>query len=71
LRDWQARHQLINKLAHEINNPLEALMFTVHLLDTHAGVTKDAHYLVEDGIEMVDRIAKSVRMVLMESRPVE
>ncbi len=71
LREWESRHLLINRLAHEINNPLAALMFTIHLLGTHVDVSVDAHALVQDAVQMLDRIAESVRMVLMESRPVE
>lgn len=71
VREWEARHLLINQLAHEINNPLAALMFTIHLLGTHADLSQDAHKLVQDAVDMLDRIAASVRMVLLESRPVE
>lgn len=71
VNDWEARHLLINRLAHEINNPLAALMFTIHLLSTHAALSHDARELVMSAEEMLDRIAKSVKMVLLESRPVE
>jgi nitrogen-specific signal transduction histidine kinase len=69
VREWESRNLLINRLAHEINNPLAALMFTIHLLDTHADLSKDAHELVQDAGEMLDRIAASVKMVLAESQP--
>lgn len=71
LREWEARHLLINRLAHEINNPLAALTFSIHLLSSHADLSSDAHKLIQDAVEMLDRIAESVRMVLMESRPLD
>lgn len=71
VREWESRHLLINRLAHEINNPLAALVFTIHLLGTHPDLSRDARKLVDDAVEMLDRIAASVRMVLMESRPVD
>lgn len=71
VRVWESRHLLINQLAHEINNPLAALMFTIHLLGTHADLSHDARELVQNAGEMLDRISASVKMVLAESRPVE
>jgi PAS domain S-box-containing protein len=69
VREWESRYLLINRLAHEINNPLAALTFTLHLLETSADLSTDTYKLVQDSIEMLDRIATSVRMVLLESRP--
>lgn len=71
VRQWEARHHLINQLAHEINNPLAALTFTTHLMATHADLSEDLRGLVRDAAEMLERIAGSVKMVLIESRPVE
>lgn len=71
VREWESRHLLINRLAHEINNPLAALTFTIHLLGTHADLSNDALDLVRNADEMLDRIAASVKMVLMESHPVD
>jgi PAS domain S-box-containing protein len=71
VREWGSRHLLINRLAHEINNPLAALTFTIHLLSTHADLSTDAHQLVRDSIEMLDRLSASVSRVLVESRPVD
>ena len=71
VREWESRHLLINRLAHEINNPLAALTFTIHLLSTHADLSTDAHQLVRDSIEMLDRLSASVSRVLVESRPVD
>lgn len=69
VHEWESRRLLINHLAHEINNPLAALTFTIHLLGTHAGVSEDARMLVRDAGEMLERIAASVKRVLAESRP--
>jgi PAS domain S-box-containing protein len=71
VREWESRHLLINQLAHEINNPLAALIFTIHLLGTHADLSDDVRGLIRSAEEMLDRITSSVRMVLIESRPVE
>jgi PAS domain S-box-containing protein len=71
VREWEARKRLINRLAHEINNPLAALVFTAHLLETYADLPNDARNLVADAQEMLSRIAESVRKVLIESRPEE
>ena len=71
VREWESRHTVINRLAHEINNPLAALMFTLHLLRTHSGISEDARALILDAGEMLERINKSVQEVLIESRPVQ
>jgi PAS domain S-box-containing protein len=71
LRDWQAKHQIINRLAHEINNPLAALMFTVHLLETHADLSNDARELIRNASGMLDRIAAVVKQVLEGSSSAE
>ena len=69
VREWESRRVLINHLAHEINNPLAALTFTMHLLGTHTGLSEDARTLVRDAGEMLERIATSVKRVLEEIRP--
>jgi PAS domain S-box-containing protein len=71
VREWEDRRRLINILAHEINNPLAALTFTVHLLKTNSVLSDDARQLLSDSSEMLDRIAASVKRVLIESRPVD
>lgn len=71
VREWESRHQIINQLAHEINNPLAALTFTNHLLATHSDMSDDARELVRNSTEMLERITASVQRVLIESRPVE
>jgi signal transduction histidine kinase len=66
VRAWEARYVLINHLAHELNNPLAAMTFTLHLLGTHPGLTNDTRKLVNDANGMLDRIATTVRRVLEE-----
>jgi ActR/RegA family two-component response regulator len=67
-REWESRHRLINHLAHEINNPLAALIFTFHLLRSHPDFSADTQNLLIDATEMLDRIATAVRKVLIESQ---
>jgi PAS domain S-box-containing protein len=67
LREWESRSSLINQLAHELNNPLAALLFTTHLLSTHPDLTDDMAKLLADATEMQDRITATVRKVLVES----
>lgn len=68
VREWQSRSALINRLAHEVNNPLAALVFTTHLLATHPDISDDMRKLVDNSVEMLERIEKTVRRVLAESR---
>jgi PAS domain S-box-containing protein len=71
VRAWEARYQLINHLAHELNNPLAAMTFTLHLLSTHPHLTDDTQTLVKDASGMLDRIATTVRRVLAEVQHVQ
>lgn len=68
VREWESRNVLINRLAHEVNNPLAGLVFTTHLLKTYPNLTEDMVRLIDDAIEMLDRIANTVRRVLIESQ---
>ncbi len=68
VREWESRHAIINHLAHEINNPLAALMFTVHLMGTHSNVSSHMRELVGNAEEMLQRIAAVVKQVLAESQ---
>jgi PAS domain S-box-containing protein len=67
LHDWESKHRIINRLAHEINNPLAALTFTTHLLQTHSELSSDARELVRNSSEMLERISASVKQVMDES----
>ena len=68
VRAWETRYALINQLAHELNNPLAALTFSLHLLATRPDLSEDTLKLVKDARNMVDRIATTVRRVLVEVR---
>lgn len=70
VRAWEARYVLINHLAHELNNPLAAMTFTLHLLHTHPGLSGDTRHLLNDATAMLDRIAATVRRVLAEVKQV-
>lgn len=67
LKSWEARYKLINLLAHELNNPLAAMTFTLHLLRTHRDLSTDSLDLLNDAVIMLDRISTTVRRVLVES----
>lgn len=71
VRAWEARYQLINHLAHELNNPLAAMTFTLHLLSTHPHLSGDTQKLVNDASGMLERIATTVRRVLAEVQQVQ
>ncbi len=68
VREWESRNVLINRLAHEVNNPLAGLVFTTHLLKTYPNLSEDMVRLIDDAIEMLDRITGTVRKVLIESQ---
>jgi PAS domain S-box-containing protein len=68
VRAWETRYALINELAHELNNPLAALTFSLHLLATRPDLSEDTLKLIKDARNMVDRIATTVRRVLVEVR---
>ena len=66
--EWQSRNALINKMAHEINNPLAALMFSTHLLSTHPELTEDMRWLLRDIGDMLVRVKNTVQNVLVQSK---
>lgn len=68
LRDWESKYDIINRLAHEINNPLAALTFTIHLLGTHTEIATDARDLIANAEAMIQRVSAVVKQVLEESR---
>lgn len=68
ISEWESRSALINQLAHEINNPLAALMFSTHLLSTHPALTDDMRSLLGDIGEMLVRVKDTVHRVLVESK---
>jgi DNA-binding response OmpR family regulator len=67
VREWESRYAIINRLAHEINNPLAALMFLTHLIETHGDMSADLREMAASAEEMLKRIAAVVAQVLAES----
>jgi ActR/RegA family two-component response regulator/PAS domain-containing protein len=67
LKAWETRYKLINLLAHELNNPLAAMTFTLHILRTQKDMSEDTVKLLDDSVAMLDRIGTTVRRVLVES----
>jgi nitrogen-specific signal transduction histidine kinase len=68
VREWEAKYTVINQLAHQINNPLAALVFSTHLLSTHPALTDDMRLQVGDVSEMLRRVTDTVGRVLAESQ---
>ena len=66
VKAWETRYALINQLAHELNNPLAAMTFTLHLLGTHNNLPDNTISLLDDARIMLDRISDTVRRVLEE-----
>jgi PAS domain S-box-containing protein len=67
LKAWETKYKLINMLAHELNNPLAAMTFTLHLLRTREDLSDDTLSLLNDAVQMLERISTTVRRVLVES----
>jgi GAF domain-containing protein len=59
-----AVNEIANALAHEINNPVQALTNILEILSRHQRVDGDAHDLVELGQEQLNRIAEIVKKIL-------
>ncbi len=63
----EAKYLLVNRLAHELNNPLAAMTFTLHLLNTFSDLPKAAQDLLENTTHMLGRISTSVSRILVEN----
>lgn len=59
-----AHNHMANMLAHEINNPAQALTNILTLLSYHDGVRADAQELVRLGQEQLNRLSEDVRKLL-------
>jgi hypothetical protein len=46
------------------------MTFTLHLLRTHRDLSEDCRTLLNDAVEMLERISTTVRRVLVESSEV-
>lgn len=63
-RAVKAKYDLINELAHQLNNPLAALTFQLHLLESRQDLHPDACKLVGQAAEQLARISAIVQVVL-------
>lgn len=61
-----AKHVLVNQIAHELNNPLEALFLLVHALKADTGISASlaAQDMIDTAEKMLERIASLTRAVL-------
>ncbi|GAC1650112.1 MAG: hypothetical protein NVS9B15_09550 [Acidobacteriaceae bacterium] len=59
-----ATGRLAATVAHEINNPLEAVLNLIYLLKTHAGVSAEARELAEKADQELLRVAHMTRQTL-------
>lgn len=66
--ELRARTKIINRLAHELNNPLAALTFLLHLVQTQDGLPASVHKLLQDAYEQLTRVSETVRKVLEETK---
>jgi PAS domain S-box-containing protein len=63
--ELRLKSTLVNQLAHELNNPLAALTFVIHLLGTRSDVeTDETKKLLTTACELVERISGTVQRVL-------
>jgi PAS domain S-box-containing protein len=65
-RELLAKQMLVNRVAHELNNPLEALFLLTHALQANSAVAGDAEArrMLTDAEGMLARIASLTRAVL-------
>ena len=56
--------ELANSLAHEINNPIQALSNILMLLSRHTAIQPDGQPLVQMAKEQLDRVAETIRNIL-------
>jgi PAS domain S-box-containing protein len=69
--DLQTKRQVVNELAHELNNPLAALMLLLYAAFTDEQSSAGSRALIANAIEQVMRISDTVRQVLAISAPAE
>jgi len=67
-RELQARSEVVNQLAHEINNPLEALANLLYLLHTNSSIDEEAISHVAYANQALARISSIVREVFSVNR---
>lgn len=62
-----ARTRVINQLAHELNNPLAALAFLLHLAQMNEGLPEDHCELLRQADNQLMRVSETVREVLAQT----
>lgn len=65
--ELRARTRIINQLAHELNNPLAALTFLLHLASTEQDMLNGHCELLKRAEEQLGRVSETVRRVLAET----
>lgn len=65
-----ARQKVINQLAHELNNPLAALTFLLHLARTTEGLPEKHVGLLNEAMAQLDRVTDTVREVVAQTKVV-
>lgn len=63
------RHKVINELAHELNNPMAALIFLLHLARSMDGLPPQHADILERAMIQLGRVTDVVNQVMAESRP--
>lgn len=63
-----ATGRMANTIAHEINNPLEAITNLLYLLDTSLGVPEIAHKHLTAAQEQLERVSRIARQILSFNR---
>lgn len=66
--ELQARNKIINELAHELNNPLAALTFLLHLVTTSTELAAKDRELLEEAVLQLNRISDTVREVVAQTQ---
>lgn len=69
-QELEARANLVNQLAHDLNNPLAGLTFLLHLIQAHpvASSSDELRKLFAEAAEQLDRVTRTVRQVLAASQ---
>ena len=63
-----ATGRLAHIIAHEINNPLEAMANLLFLIDTTAGLQGEAHHYLEQATQELERISQITKQILAYHR---
>jgi signal transduction histidine kinase len=62
-----ARQKVINQLAHELNNPLAAVTFFLHLAMTSEGLPPKHVEMLEEAMFQLGRVSNTVRQVVAKT----